>query len=284
MVTAFRSAARATPPPPRPVGTAADTHLQLLRGFRLVHIGVAIALPYSLERVVAYLALARGPVSRSRLAGALWPDVPERRAHGDLRSALWRLHRMSGVIERDEHRLALAPDVDVDLANVADLTRALIHRSAPDALYRLPELVDGSEILPGWDEEWLVVERERYRLLRLRALELAGEAFLAANDHARAMEASLASISSEPYRESAHRLLVRIHIAEGNGSEALRAYRVYCRIVEEELGIRPSSQMEELIDSVRRPRGWATSSGRSDGPVTSSDDNPMHGVAGSGGR
>jgi DNA-binding SARP family transcriptional activator len=252
MATAFTPAARAGPQRRRPDGTTAGIHLQLLRSFRLVSGGAVIALPYSLQRVVAYLALSRGPISRSRLAGALWPDVPERRAHGDLRSALWRLHRLCGVVQRDEHQLALAPDVDVDLASVADLTRTLIHRAAPEALRRVPELVDGAEILPGWDEEWLVVERERYRLLRLRALEEAGEAFLAAHDHARAMEASLASISSEPYRESAHRLLVRIHLAEGNGSEALRAYRVYCRIVEDELGIRPSRQMEELIDSVRR--------------------------------
>lgn len=251
MGTTFGSVSRASPPPARPNGVPATTRLQLLRGFQLTQRGEAVPLPYSLERVVAYLALARGPVSRSRLAGTLWPEVPERRAHGDLRSALWRLHHLCGAINRDEHRLALAPDVEVDLSTVIDLTRVLINRSAPEALVRLPELVDGWEVLPGWDEEWLVVERERYRLLRLRALERAGEAFLAANDPARAMEASLASISSEPYRESAHRLLVRIHLAEGNGAEALRAYRVYSRIVEDELGIRPSSQMEQLIDAIR---------------------------------
>lgn len=251
MGTTFGSVTRAAPPPARPDGMPTAARLQLLRGFRLTQGGSDVALPYSLERVLAYLALARGPVSRSRLAGALWPDVPERRAHGDLRSALWRLHRRCGAIHRDEHRLALAGDVEVDLLTVSDLTRLIIHRSVPEALGRLPELVDASEILPGWDEEWLVVERERYRLLRLRALERAGEAFLAANDPARAMEASLASISSEPYRESAHRLLVRIHLAEGNGAEALRAYRVYSRIVQDELGIRPSRQMEQLIATVR---------------------------------
>lgn len=253
MVTAVGSAARSAPQPSRARRDRAGLQLELLRSFRLVHGRTVVSMPHGLERVVAYLALARGPISRSRLAGALWPDVPERRAHGDLRSALWRLHRLCGVVDRDGQRLALAPEIDVDLANVADLTRSLIHRSASDALDRLPELVDGVEILPGWDEEWLVVERERYRLQRLRALERAAEAFLAHNDHARAMEAALAAISSEPYRESAHRLLVRIHLAEGNASEALRAYHVYCGIVEEELGIRPSSQMEELIATIHKP-------------------------------
>ena len=41
-------------------------------------------------------------------------------------------------------------------------------------------------------------------------------------------------------------------LAEGNLSEALRAYDVYRRIVEEELGIKPSSDMEQLIATVRR--------------------------------
>ena len=86
--------------------------------------GKVIRLPYSLERVVAYLAIAHGPVGRSRLAGALWPDVPERRASGALRSALWRLHRVCGVIERDERVLALDPNVAVDLSDLADLTLA----------------------------------------------------------------------------------------------------------------------------------------------------------------
>lgn len=250
MSSAFMSATRAAPG--RPIRTSAGSYVQLLSRFRLVSAGDVIRLPYSLERVVAYLALAHVPVGRSRLAGVLWPDIPERHAHGALRSALWRLQRLCGVIERDERVLALASNVTVDLTDVAELTRALIQRSGPEALGRLHELVDSAEILPGWDEEWLVVERERYRLLRLRALEEAGEAFLAANDPARAMEASLASISTEPYRESAHRLLVRIHLAEGNRSEALRAYRVYRRIIEDELGISPSGEMEQLIESVRR--------------------------------
>jgi DNA-binding SARP family transcriptional activator len=257
MAIASSSAARAGPPGRRLNGTTGGIQLHLLRGFRLVADGSVVTLPFSLERVVAYLALARAPISRSRLAGALWPDVPERRAHGDLRSALWRLQRVCGVVRREEHVIGLDPEVEVDLARMADLTRALIDASPADALGRLPELVDGAEILPGWDEEWLVIERERHRLLRLEALERAGEAFLAANDAVRALDAALASISSEPYRESAHRLLVRIHLAAGNNAEALRAYRLYRQLLEDELGICPSNQMEQLIETVRPSGGGA---------------------------
>ena len=78
MTTAFSPAARAASR--RPSGSSARTRLQLVSSFRLVSAGAVIRLPYSLERVIAYLAIAHGPVGRSRLAGALWPDVPERRA------------------------------------------------------------------------------------------------------------------------------------------------------------------------------------------------------------
>lgn len=253
MAIASTTATRAGPHGRRHNGTTAGIQLHLLRGFRLVADGSVVRLPYSLERVVAYLALARAPISRSRLAGVLWPDVGERRAHGDLRSALWRLQRVCPVVQREKHVVALAPEVEVDLARIADLTRALIDASHPDALRLLPELVDGAEILPGWDEEWLVTERERHRLLRLEALERAGEAFLAASDAVGALDAALATISSEPYRESAHRLLVRIHLAAGNNAEALRAYREYCLLLEDELGICASNQMEQLIETIRRP-------------------------------
>jgi len=253
MATATTAAARARPHGLRPNRTTVGVQLHLLRGFRLVADGSVVSLPYSLERVVAYLALARAPISRSRLAGVLWPDVGEQRAHGDLRSALWRLQRVCGVVQREEHVVALAPEVEVDLARVSDLTRALIDTSEPEVLGRFAELVDGAEILPGWDEEWLVVERERHRLLRLEALERAGEAFLAAGDAVGALDAALATISSEPYRESAHRLLVRIHLAAGNNAEALRAYRVYCQLLKDELGICPSDKMEQLIEMVRQP-------------------------------
>ena len=117
MTTAFTPATQAAPR--RPMRTSASSSVQLLSRFRLVSAGDVIRLPYSLERVIAYLALAHGPVGRSRLAGVLWPDIPERHAHGALRSALWRLQRLCGVIERDERVLELAANVAVSASPVS---------------------------------------------------------------------------------------------------------------------------------------------------------------------
>lgn len=221
--------------------------LRLLTEFQLLVDGRVITLPHSAERVLAFIGMSQAPVSRGRLAGTLWPDVTDDRANGDLRSALWRLRRITGVICEHDRRLALTADVHVDVMEIADITQLLIAEPAPPAIDRLPDLVSAYDILPGWDEEWLIVERERFRIQRLRALERSAEALLAAHDYMGALEAALASVATEPYRETAHRLLIQIHIAEGNNAEAVRAYRAYRSLLTEEFGIPPSVMMDDLI-------------------------------------
>jgi DNA-binding SARP family transcriptional activator len=61
------------------------------------------------------------------------------------------------------------------------------------------------------------------------------------------MEVGLASIAGEPLRESAHRAVIRIHLAEGNKAEAFRQYRLYRTLLHDQLGLSPSAQMEELV-------------------------------------
>jgi DNA-binding SARP family transcriptional activator len=67
-----------------------------------------------------------------------------------------------------------------------------------------------------------------------------------AGDYASAIQAALAAIRLEPLRESSHRCLIRTHLAEGNRSEAIRAYREYADRLERELGIDPSPLLREL--------------------------------------
>ncbi|MGE2713776.1 AfsR/SARP family transcriptional regulator [Mycolicibacterium litorale] len=225
----------------------AAVHLRLLSEFQLVVNGAAITLPHGVERIVAFLGISQVPVGRTRLASALWPDVGDDRSHHDLRSALWRLRRIAPVIGEEDRRLTLAPEVHVDLADINDLTQSLIVEPLPPVLDRVPDLVRAEEILPGWEEDWLVVERERFRVTRVRALERCAGALLEAGEYAGALDAAQASVATEPFRETAHRLVIRVHLAEGNNAEAVRAFRAYRTLMVEELGIAPSPMMAELV-------------------------------------
>ena len=51
----------------------------------------------------------------------------------------------------------------------------------------------------------------------------------------------------EPLRESAHRTVVCVHLAEGNVAEALRAYENFRTLLAHELGVRPSDHMRRLV-------------------------------------
>jgi len=104
-------------------------------------------------------------------------------------------------------------------------------------------------LLPSWSEDWLLPERERWDQVRLHALETMALQYLAAEDYLTALEVALAAVSVDSIRESAHRIVVKVHIAEGNSASAIRHYQWYRGLVQRELGVTPSRQMDELIHS-----------------------------------
>ena len=103
------------------------------------------------------------------------------------------------------------------------------------------------DLLPDWYDDWVLIERERLRQLRLHALESLAIRRLDAGRYGEAAVAALAAVSIEPLRESAQRVLIRIHLAEGNVGEAVRQYRLYRNLLSDEMGLYPSEQIETLL-------------------------------------
>ncbi|MFD7654171.1 BTAD domain-containing putative transcriptional regulator, partial [Actinosynnema sp. NPDC059797] len=104
-----------------------------------------------------------------------------------------------------------------------------------------------AELLPGWDHVWLQAEQDWWREARLRALEALSGRFRSAGDRNRAHQAALAAVQSDPLRESAHRTLVELHLAEGNPAQALRQYTAYRLRLRSELGLEPSPEIHRLV-------------------------------------
>jgi DNA-binding SARP family transcriptional activator len=227
-------------------------HLGLMRGFDLAWRGRPVALPTSAQRVVAFVALHDRPIRRSHVAGILWLDASESRAMGNLRSALWRLRRSRcGVIEASGDSLSLSNDVDLDIRRLDDGARRLGQNEAVSADL-LRALLAAGELLPDWFDDWVIIERERVRQVRLHALERACEDLVAAGRFGDAIAAGLAAVSEEPLRESAHRVLIAAHLAEGNRVEAFRQFDTYALLMASELQLEPSSEIRALMDGQRR--------------------------------
>jgi DNA-binding SARP family transcriptional activator len=151
------------------------------------------------------------------------------------------------VVDVHEDRVALLPLVRVDVIDLFALCRELLDDRDADALARVSDLVDSAELLPDWDDEWVVADRERFRMLRLEALELAAERLIVRAEYGRAIEAALAATVSDPLRESPRRLVIRVHLAENNVASALRAYEDYRSLLDREIGVEPSFAMQRLM-------------------------------------
>lgn len=230
----------------------------LLDGFELLHPSVAVPsaageLPRAVQRLVAHLCLSPR-TTRTATAGHLWPDAPEDHAHGSLRSALWRLNKAApGLVEASGTCLQLAGDVRVDVRDLSAWSRRVVSVEDPDDV-ALPDTSLLGDLLPGWYDDWVLVERERLRQLRLQALEAVADRLLSRGRHGEALQAALAAVTAEPLRESAHRLVVRTHLAQGNVAQAVRAYELFRTMLRDELGVSPSETMSRLVQHVPRVR------------------------------
>ena len=230
----------------------------LLDGFQLWRAGQVVPVPMTVQRVLAFLALHDRMLPRSEVAGALWLDASEERATASLRSALWRLRRPGdALVEASPNHLQLAAGVRVDYREAVGQARALLDEASGEVVLEHSAGWLSQELLPGWWEDWVLAERERFRQLRLHALEARCRRLARAGRFAQAVQSGLAAVALEPLRESAHQLLISVHLAEGNRIEAIRQYRRYQRLLREELALEPSPQVQatlgDLVGCVSAP-------------------------------
>lgn len=232
------------------VARGRTVRLGLLQGFQLECAEGEVDLPLSSQRVLAFLALQLRPQNRCYVAAMLWMNCNEERAGASLRSALWRINRCGHpLVAADARALRLMPDVVVDLRESARSAQNVLRGEAKGGAVRVDDLTAG-DLLPGWYDEWVVTEREHFRQLRLHALEKLCEQLTDEGRFGQAVEAGLAAVSGEPLRESAHRVLIRAYLQEGNRGEAIRQYEACRQVLRRELGIDPSPITQALLSSI----------------------------------
>ena len=223
-------------------------HIQLLDGFRLAFGPAPVHVVPGAQRLLALLALREGPVPRGIAAALLWPEATARRAAACLRSSLWRLGKPIPLVAAVDDALTLATGVDVDFRHACALT------TEPDATPGAVAVLK-ADLLPGWDQPWVRTERDWWGEARLRALEVLSERFRSHGDHHHAHQAALAAVQTDPLRESAHRTLVELHLADGNPAQAVRQYQNYRALLRAELGLEPSAQIHDLMRPLLRSSG-----------------------------
>jgi len=222
--------------------------------------------------LLAYLAVeADRPHRREALVGLLWPDWPERSARANLRNALAKLRRAIGdraanpsflLVTRDTVQFNRASDYWLDVQAFAERVEAAsthqpgIKRARHPLeeavnLYRGPFLEGFALQDSAAFDDWSLLVRERLHRQALDALcRLAGHCE-AAGELDRAVGFARRQLELEPWREEAHRQLMRLLALNRQRSLALAQYETCSRLLRDELGVQPAAETKRLYERVR---------------------------------
>jgi len=235
----------------------AHPRVSVLGCFALKHDTTTVPLRVDARRLIAYLAVHPHLLPRAALAADLWPGVDLDAAARLLRDAV-RAVDVPGLLDgvrQSDRPLALAADTVVDLAEAMHLVRALPERPVEEDT---DLTLLAADILPGWTAGWIAVERERFRQLRLHALEERSLRCSAAGRYGEAVRVAELAVRSAPSRESARRVLIEAHLAEGEVAAAVAVYDEYQELLRSSVG-GPASNLEDILSPawpvlrVRRP-------------------------------
>jgi DNA-binding SARP family transcriptional activator len=197
------------------------------------------------RRLLALLALTTAPRDARELARVLWPTSSSDVALGTLAGVCDSLGEL--VVPAGD-ALRLCDQVRVDLARALELLRAwerapsTVESHAPDELVELL----AEDLLPGWTEGWVTSERDRFRRVRLHALESLCRRLTSAGRPEPAIRAGLLVVAAEPLRESARRALIEAHLAAGNVSEAVHQYEAFAEDCAK-LGLAPGAELSAFF-------------------------------------
>ena len=221
--------------------------VRLLGGFELLIDGKPVHIVERCQKVIAYLALAVGPQDRTVLAAQLWPDSNGARASANLRAARWREpNGGSQVTMINGARLQICDDVKIDVRELEMAGWSLLAGAAPAADFDRSFLF--LDLLPGWYDDWVIVERERLSQLKLRFAEAHACHLLRLGWITQAMDVALRLVAADPLREASHRLLAATYLLDGSSHEATVRIERYRRLLLEELGTRSTLSLSLVLE------------------------------------
>jgi DNA-binding SARP family transcriptional activator/predicted ATPase len=222
----------------------------------------------------AYLIVeTERPHRREKLAGLLWPEWSEGAARANLRHTLANLRQIVGdrarvaspngmppflQVSRQAIQLNTDSDVWVDVTAFTELlrTKGLPRediRQVEEAvrLYR-GDFLEGFSIgdSPAF-EEWVLLKRERLHRLVTEALHRLADAYEQRGELKRALQHTWRQVELDPWRERAHRQLMRLLALSGQRGAALAQYGTCRRLLAEELGVEPAEETTRLYEQVR---------------------------------
>lgn len=214
------------------------------------------------QAILYYLAVA-GPFGQPRalLASLLWGDMPEAAARTNLRKALSNLRQvLDDFLDLDGQTVAFKPgcayevDVAVFVAKVGKITSSTVpvtQLQEAVALYQ-DDFLAGFYVREAHSfESWMLAEQARLRELMIQALQILAAHHAGQGDLAQGIGVVRRLLSLEPWREEAHRQLMRLLVQDGQRSAALAQYELCRQALAKALGVEPGLETMALYEQLR---------------------------------
>lgn len=201
-------------------------------------------------------------VSRAFLLERFWTNQPEEKSLRTLNTTIYYLRRAlqpysdgEELIRHKDGRYRFHTDhgcwYDVNefeerfqqalACESTDRALALQHFTQVVGLYR------GDYLPEELYEDWTSLQRERYREIYLQSLLQATALLAESGDLAGALRLCKLVLKEDPLRGDAHEYQIHLLFASGRVSEAVQQYKEYRRILNEELDIAPSLDLEQML-------------------------------------
>ncbi|HET9588054.1 MAG TPA: tetratricopeptide repeat protein [Anaerolineales bacterium] len=206
------------------------------------------------QSLFAYLILSAGTFHRrEKLAGLLWPDSFEETARNNLRHALWRVRKAlksaSSVSYLQANDLAIAFNTSTDYWLDAAALEKLGEQASADETIAVLSNYDG-ELLPGFYDEWIVLEREHLYSIFERHMARLLSLLQDEERWSDVLEWGERWIKLGQKPEPAYRALMCAHAARGDMSKVAATYDRCVKSLKE-FEIEPSEQTRALYEQLK---------------------------------
>lgn len=212
------------------------------------------------QTLLAYLLLTAGsPHRREQLAALFWPETTDANARSNLRHALWRLRGAMDPQDRyllsDTQTVTFNPQAEYWL-DVDALQQEFAGDWPTEELAETVNLYAG-ELLPGFEGEWLTLERERVRAIFERQIQILLDRLTHEQRWADVRQWAERWIAQGGAPEPAFRALMTAQAALGDMSGLASVYQRCIEVLRDQLGLDPSAQTRLLYEQLLRGEGVA---------------------------
>lgn len=207
------------------------------------------------QSLLAFLVVHRDTIHRrEKLAGIFWPDTTDETARKNLRQELWRIRKALAVapaadsyLVAEEFTLTFNRDADYWL----DLAALETPQTDLDALIANLSLYQG-ELLPGFYDDWVVLERERVQAIFENKMAQLLELLTAAERWTAVQEWGEKWLALGDAPEPAYRALMLAYGVRGDMAKVAALYRRCTDELREQLGVEPSAETRALYEGLSK--------------------------------